>query len=149
VRLYRRKGPGRPARSEVARVVALDSGSGGPILLPEMPENKAAAKTPRAKPTKAKAEDAAAASVDSAEKSPAAVSLRGTCTAEKCSLPLRAKGYCRKHFMAWRRGKLGGHHQYKICTKEACRKKREFGSLCAEHAGKADAAASGTAAATS
>jgi hypothetical protein len=87
--------------------------------------------------------------VDSAEKSPAAVSLRGPCTAEKCSLPLRAKGYCRKHFMAWRRGKLGAHHQYKICTKEACRKKREFGSLCAEHAGKADAAASASAAATS
>ena len=42
--------------------------------------------------------------------------------------------------MAWRRGQLGAHHQYKICTKEACRKKREFGSLCAEHAGKGAAA---------
>jgi hypothetical protein len=51
--------------------------------------------------------------------------------------------------MAWRRGKLGAHHQYKICTKEACRKKREFGSLCAEHAGKGGGAAESAAGAAS
>ena len=98
-----------------------------------MPEKKAATapKTPKAKTTKPKAE--AAPAKDAA---PAAVSARGTCSAPNCKLPLRAKGYCRKHFMAWRRGKVGAHHQYKICTKEACRKKREYGSLCAEHAGK-------------
>jgi hypothetical protein len=108
-----------------------------------MPEKKAAAKTPRAKSTKG-----GAAAAATQEKVAAPVSLRGTCTAEKCQRALRAKGYCRKHFMAWRRGKLGAHHQYKICTKEACRKKREFGSLCAEHAGKGaapESAAAGTA----
>jgi hypothetical protein len=103
-----------------------------------MPEKKAAAKAPKAKSPKAKADAAPAEGA-----APAVVSVRGTCTAAKCTLPLRAKGYCRKHFMAWRRGKLGAHHQYKICTKEACRKKRAYGSLCAEHAGKGTPAESG------
>lgn len=103
-----------------------------------MPEKKAAAKSPKAKPAKAEAEVSAA----SPKKAKAAVaaksvaSLRGSCTAEKCTRPLRAKGYCRIHFMAWRRGKLGAHHHYKICTKEACRKIRALGGLCAEHSGK-------------
>jgi hypothetical protein len=61
--------------------------------------------------------------------------VRGTCTVEKCGRPLRAKGYCRKHFLAWRREELGAHHHYKVCSKEACRKKRVQGGLCAEHAG--------------
>lgn len=102
-----------------------------------MPEKKAAAaaKAPKAKPPKAKEAKAETAPAK-AKAAASVVSVRGSCTAEKCQRPLRAKGYCRKHFLAWRRGKLGAHHQYKICTKEACRKKREFGSLCAEHAGK-------------
>jgi hypothetical protein len=90
-----------------------------------MAEKKAAAKSPSKSKT-AKAPAAAKAPV---------VSVRGACTAEKCALPLRAKGYCRKHFLAWRRGKLGAHHHYKICSKEACRKARALGGLCAEHAG--------------
>jgi hypothetical protein len=68
-------------------------------------------------------------------------SLRGTCTVEKCGRALRAKGYCRKHFLAWRRGVLGVHHHYKICTKEACRKPRARGGLCSEHAAPPKAAA--------
>ena len=95
-----------------------------------MAETKSEAKTPKAK---AKAPSGKGAEAKSAAPVP---SKRGTCTAEKCTQPLRAKGYCRKHFLAWRRGELGAHHQYKICSKEACRKKREFGGLCAEHAGK-------------
>jgi hypothetical protein len=58
------------------------------------------------------------------------------CSVDKCKQALRAKGYCRKHFLAWRRGLLGKHHRYKICSKEGCRKPREHGGLCAEHAGK-------------
>jgi hypothetical protein len=58
-----------------------------------------------------------------------------TCRAEGCKQPVRAKGYCRKHFMAWRRGAVGEHHRYKICSKEGCRKPRTKGSLCDEHAG--------------
>ena len=71
---------------------------------------------------------------------PATAAPRGTCTAENCTEPLRAKGYCRQHYQAWRRGSLGSHHRYKTCTKEGCRKKREFGSLCAEHGGKGESA---------
>ena len=57
------------------------------------------------------------------------------CRVEGCKQPVRAKGYCRKHFMAWRRGAVGDHHRYKICSKEACRKPRTKGGLCDEHAG--------------
>jgi hypothetical protein len=101
-----------------------------------MPEKKAAAKAPKAKTAKAKTPGERSGAAPAQDAAPAVVSVRGTCTVEKCQLPLRAKGYCRKHFMSWRRGKLGAHHQYKICTKEACRKQRQYGSLCAEHAGK-------------
>jgi hypothetical protein len=58
------------------------------------------------------------------------------CRAEKCKQPVRARGYCRKHFIAWRRGEVGKKHQYKICSKEGCRKPRALGSLCDEHSGK-------------
>ena len=59
------------------------------------------------------------------------------CRVEGCKQPVRAKGYCRKHYMAWRRGAVGDHHRYKICSKEACRKPRTKGGLCDEHAGVA------------
>ena len=102
-----------------------------------MADTKTEPKAPKAK-SKSAAKPAAnpAAKAASAEKRAAAVAKRGACTAEKCTQPLRAKGYCRKHFLAWRRGELGANQHYKICSKEACRKKREFGGLCAEHAGK-------------
>src|SRR3954470_5273361 len=63
------------------------------------------------------------------------------CRVEGCKQGARAKGYCRKHFIAWRRGSVGDHHRYKICTKEGCRKPRTKGSLCDEHAGVAAPAA--------
>ena len=111
-----------------------------------------AAKPEAAAPAKSAAATEAAAPKAKATKkteAPAAVvATRGICTSEGCKHPLRAKGYCRKHFMAWRRGKLGAHHHYKTCSHEACRKKREFGGLCAEHAGKSDAGASAPAAAS-
>jgi len=58
------------------------------------------------------------------------------CRAPKCKQPVRAKGYCRKHFLGWRRGDLGKKHRYKICSKEGCRKPRVHGGLCEEHSGK-------------
>jgi hypothetical protein len=67
--------------------------------------------------------------------------VRGACSVAKCGRPLRAKGYCRKHFLAWRREELGAHHHYKVCSKEGCRKKRAQGGLCAEHAGAGTPAA--------
>jgi hypothetical protein len=66
------------------------------------------------------------------------------CRVAKCKQPIRAKGYCRKHYVAWRRGDVGEHHRYKICSKEGCRKPRAKGGLCEEHAGtgaKAEGAA--------
>ena len=58
------------------------------------------------------------------------------CSVEKCKQPVRAKGYCRKHFIGWRRGEVGKKHQYKICSKEGCRKPRVLGGHCEEHSGK-------------
>ena len=29
------------------------------------------------------------------------------CQVAKCKQPVRAKGYCRKHFLGWRRGDVG------------------------------------------
>jgi hypothetical protein len=59
------------------------------------------------------------------------------CRADKCKQPVRAKGYCRKHYIGWRRGEVGKKHQYKICSKEGCRKPRFLGGHCEEHSGKA------------
>jgi hypothetical protein len=66
-----------------------------------------------------------------------------TCKIEKCKQVVRAKGLCRKHFIGWRRGKVGTKHAYKICSKEACRKPALPGGRCAEHGKgkKAEAAA--------
>jgi hypothetical protein len=105
---------------------------------PEEKSTTAAAAPAKAVAQKAKTTDAPVA----------VVAPRGICVSEGCKHPLRAKGYCRKHFLAWRRGKLGAHHHYKTCSHEACRKKREFGGLCAEHAGKTDAGAAAPAAAS-
>jgi len=99
----------------------------------EKPAAAAAAEKPAAKPEKpAKA---------AASKKAAAVSSGPPCRVEGCKQPVRAKEYCRKHYMAWRRGDVGDHHRYKICSKEACRKPRTKGGLCDEHAGVAAPAA--------
>ncbi len=63
------------------------------------------------------------------------------CKQEKCKQTVRAKGYCRKHYMAWRRGKLGKKQRYNTCSKEGCRKPATVGGRCAEHKKGAEAAA--------
>jgi hypothetical protein len=111
-------------------------------------EKKTVAKTK--KPPAAKAAPAASAAppkVAKAKASKGDVSARSRatpaapegarCTVAGCKQPLRAHAMCRKHYMGWRRGVVGTAHRYKICSKEACRKPREFGGFCAEHAGKA------------
>ena len=108
---------------------------------------KPAAKPPAAaKPAKPAKAAAAPREKTARSKATPAVSDGPTCKVEGCKQGVRAKGLCRKHFLGWRRGSLGDHHRYKICSKEACRKPREFGGLCAEHAGKG-APAEGAAAA--
>jgi hypothetical protein len=112
----------------------------------ETPKSAAAKKPKAADKPAAKATKSAdkAGAVKAKGKATAAVTDGPTCRADKCKQPVRAKGYCRKHFMNWRRGSVGDHHRYKICSKEACRKPRTKGGLCDEHAGvaaPADAAA--------
>ena len=92
--------------------------------------------------TKKKAKPATKAAKPAKSAKAAAETPTGpTCRADKCQQPVRAKGYCRKHFIGWRRGKVGADHRYKICSKEACLKPRAKGGLCAEHAGTAAPAA--------
>jgi hypothetical protein len=69
-----------------------------------------------------------------------------TCQVAKCKQVVRAKGYCRKHFMAWRRGKVGEKHRYNTCSKPECRKPATVAGRCAEHAKGAKPAAGGEAA---
>jgi hypothetical protein len=106
---------------------------------------------PAAKPApKAAKPEKAAKSADAKAKAkgkatPAVAEGGVACRVEKCKQPVRAKGYCRKHFMAWRRAETGDHHRYKVCSKEGCRKPRTKGGLCDEHAGVAAPAAEGAA----
>ncbi len=80
----------------------------------DKPAAKAAAKPPAEKAAAA----APAAKPKAAAKAAKKVALPAgpPCRVEGCKQPSRAKGYCRKHFMAWRRGSVGDHHRYKICT---------------------------------
>jgi hypothetical protein len=102
---------------------------------------KAAPKAAAPAPAKAAKAAKPAAPKTARSKATPPVTDGPTCKAEGCKQGVRAKGFCRKHFMAWRRGAVGDHHRYKICSKEACRKPRVKGGLCAEHAGIGEAAA--------
>jgi len=66
-------------------------------------------------------------------KTKTAVPAGEKCCADKCKQPVRAKGYCRKHYINWRRGKIGKKHRYNICSKEGCRKPVVARGVCAEH----------------
>jgi hypothetical protein len=115
----------------------------------EKAEDKKTTKKPKAaaKPS-AKSADAAGAAKARGKATPP-VSDGPTCRVEGCKQGVRAKGYCRKHFLSWRRGVVGDHHRYKICSKEGCRKPRTRGGLCDEHAGVAAPAAAEAAPAAS
>ena len=78
-----------------------------------------------------------------AKKEPPKTAAEGAekCRVAKCKQPVRAKGYCRKHYAGWRRGKIGKKQRYRICSKEGCRKPVVAGGVCAEHKkGAAEAA---------
>jgi hypothetical protein len=92
-----------------------------------MPEKKVTAKKP-----------AAAKAVKSVEDD------GKKCRAPKCKQPVRAKGYCRKHYIGWRRGKVGSKFRYKICSKEGCRKPAVLAGCCAEHKKGAEATEAAT-----
>src|SRR4051794_14362891 len=84
----------------------------------------AAAAAPKAEKP-AKAAKPAKAKTGSSAATPSAPEGQ-RCSVDKCKQPERAKGYCRKHYIAWRRGVLGKKHRYNICSKEACRKPAVF-----------------------
>jgi hypothetical protein len=114
-------------------------------------ESKETSKGAAAKQAKASAKPADKTAAKAAKTSDKAAKAKGkataavtdgpTCRADKCKQAVRAKGYCRKHYIGWRRGTVGAAHRYKICSKEACRKPRTKGGLCDEHAGTAAPAA--------
>jgi hypothetical protein len=93
------------------------------------------------------AEDAKTEKNKGKGKATAAPSDGEHCQAPKCKQAVRAKGYCRKHFIAWRRGKIGAKHRYNTCSKAECRKPAVAGGRCAEHS-KSKAAAGAEAAAS-
>jgi hypothetical protein len=70
-------------------------------------------------------------------KAPAAESAEAAtgekCKVEGCKQAYRAKGYCRKHYLAWRRGDLGKKQRYNTCSKEGCRKPTVAAGRCEEH----------------
>lgn len=55
-----------------------------------------------------------------------------TCKIENCNQPVKAKGYCRKHYRKWRRGGYG-KARYKICGAEGCKKPRFSKGYCEDH----------------
>jgi hypothetical protein len=55
-----------------------------------------------------------------------------TCKIENCNQPVKAKGYCRKHYRKWRHGEYG-NARYKTCVAEGCRKPRFAKGYCEDH----------------
>jgi hypothetical protein len=57
---------------------------------------------------------------------------KGTCKIEGCDKDVRGKGYCDRHYRAWRRGKLP-KPRYTRCHAQGCNKPGTRRSLCPEH----------------
>jgi len=55
-----------------------------------------------------------------------------SCKIEGCKHPLRAKGYCRVHYQAWRKDAYG-KTRYKPCKMEGCSKRRSMKAYCEDH----------------
>jgi hypothetical protein len=74
---------------------------------------------------------------------------KGTCKASGCEKAVEAKGYCPRHYSAWRKGKMP-KPRYRSCNAEGCHKPRVRRGLCPDHFskeyGKAKAQASEAAA---
>ena len=55
-----------------------------------------------------------------------------TCKIENCNQPVKAKGYCAKHYRKWRHGEYG-KTRYKTCGAEGCKKPRFSKGYCEDH----------------
>jgi hypothetical protein len=101
-------------------------------------------KSPAAKPAAAKPAGAKAGKPGKKTAATASAPEGERCSVDKCKQPMRAKGLCRKHYLAWRRGDMGKKQRYKTCSKEGCRKPAQFAGRCEEHRkGAAPVAAAG------
>jgi len=60
---------------------------------------------------------------------------KGTCKAASCEKDVRAKGYCDRHYRAWRKGKLGKPRR-RSCNEKGCGKAAARRGLCADHFAK-------------
>jgi hypothetical protein len=57
---------------------------------------------------------------------------KGTCKAEGCQGEVRAKGYCDRHYRAWRKRRLP-KARYRGCNTQGCTKPTSRRGLCADH----------------
>ena len=57
---------------------------------------------------------------------------KGTCKITGCEKDVRGRGYCERHYRAWRRGKLP-KARYRSCNAEGCLKTVVRRGLCGEH----------------
>jgi hypothetical protein len=60
---------------------------------------------------------------------------KGTCKAASCGKEVRAKGYCDRHYRAWRRGTMG-KPRHRSCNEKSCGKAPVRRGLCADHFAK-------------
>jgi hypothetical protein len=60
---------------------------------------------------------------------------KGTCKAASCEKDVRAKGYCDRHYRAWRKGTMG-KPRYRSCNEKGCGKAATRRGLCPEHFAK-------------
>ena len=62
--------------------------------------------------------------------------LSVACKHESCEKPVDGgKGYCARHYAAWKRGKLP-KARYETCRVEGCRKPASARGRCTEHFGR-------------
>jgi hypothetical protein len=62
----------------------------------------------------------------------AIMGTKGTCKLDGCEGDVRGKGYCERHYRAWRRGKLP-KARYRTCNEDGCHKPVMQRMLCEEH----------------
>ena len=63
------------------------------------------------------------------------MSNKGTCKAASCEVEVRAKGYCDRHYRAWRKGAMG-KPRHRSCNEKGCGKAPVRRGLCADHFAK-------------
>jgi hypothetical protein len=66
---------------------------------------------------------------------PESMGSKGTCKAASCDKDVRAKGYCDRHYRAWRKGKMG-KARHRSCNEKGCGKAAQRRGLCADHFAK-------------